>query len=88
MIGGRTARWKFVAAPLVPDVLAALYNLQNDPQEQRNVVADYPEIAEEIKRRIETTLDSSIEELEWPEPTLETADIVIFEDRLYELGCT
>jgi arylsulfatase A-like enzyme/Tfp pilus assembly protein PilF len=41
----RTAKWKFIAAPR-PE----LYNLENDPSEERNLISMFPSDAEQLRK--------------------------------------
>ncbi|MAE71441.1 MAG: hypothetical protein CME06_13360 [Gemmatimonadetes bacterium] len=51
-----------------------LYDLANDPREQRNVIADHPHVSEELRRRLtawEESLDSG--HYDQPRPSVEEA---------------
>jgi len=75
----RTDQWKLICN-LQDDRYSEdryeLYNLHQDPDEQRNVVADNPEVFEELKTRIEEVRADSAG----------TADEDVVRSRLEELG--
>jgi predicted dehydrogenase/arylsulfatase A-like enzyme len=61
----RTGRWKLIQA-LAPDPhggpMRELYDLESDPQEQRNVVEEHPEVAEELGEKLRLWVERRLKE--------------------------
>jgi len=51
--GVRVPPWKYVFAPQNPRIRPELYHLSEDPGEKRNLVDQYPTIADSLRRTIE-----------------------------------
>ena len=51
--GVRVPPWKYVFAPQNPRIRPELYHLGEDPSEKRNLVDQYPTIADSLRRTIE-----------------------------------
>jgi len=57
-IAVRTKRWKFIRGQNEVD---ELYDLKEDPYEQENVVTNYPDLAKEMKKIVESHVKQEIE---------------------------
>lgn len=49
----RTNHWKFISKSLLTEKKFELYNLQDDPQEMRNVIDQQPDIAGKLQQELE-----------------------------------
>ena len=62
----RAGRWKLIHA-LAPDPhggpMRELYDLESDPQEQRNVVEEHPEVAEELGEKLRIWVEKRLREV-------------------------
>jgi N-acetylglucosamine-6-sulfatase len=58
ILGVRTARWKYVHYPELPDDIDELYDLENDPHELRNLIAepDYAATLGELQSALQQQL--------------------------------
>ncbi len=63
--GVRTGRWKYIRA-LEPDPhggpMKELYDLDADPQEQRNVVEQFPDVAHELDGKLRSWVETRLRE--------------------------
>jgi arylsulfatase A-like enzyme len=57
LVGLRTGRFKYIAAPDNPAVLPELYDLEVDPREQHNLLREQPGLAEELRIQLERLLN-------------------------------
>jgi hypothetical protein len=78
-IGLRTPRWKYME--LAEGGAGALFDLQLDPAERRNVIGEHPEVAEEFRRELQAALAGEVLGERMSE---ETTGVV--EQRLRDLG--
>lgn len=83
-VGWRTAEWKYVYAPQNPRLSQELYHLSEDPWERRNLASRRPEIAADLRTRIESLQHGPLA----PNPGLAMSDAekTSLEKRLTELG--
>ncbi|MGD2249936.1 MAG: sulfatase-like hydrolase/transferase [Candidatus Methanofastidiosia archaeon] len=52
LAGLRTPQYKYIYGPYSDSIPEELYNLENDPHEQRNIVKEKPEIAKKLRNEI------------------------------------
>ena len=74
--GLRTSSWKFIRCyhpGVFPRAEDELYNLHEDPDEQNNVAAEYPEVARTLSTRLDEWLADQLRAR--PDPMLEVIDV-------------
>jgi arylsulfatase A-like enzyme len=83
-VGWRTEEWKYIYAPQNPRLPEELYHLPNDPRERRNVTARRPEVAAELRERIEALQHGAVA----PNPgvVMNDEEKAAIEKRLTDLG--
>jgi arylsulfatase A-like enzyme len=83
-VGWRTAEWKYSYAPQNPRLPQELYYLSEDPRERHNLAFRRPEIAADLRARIEALQHGPLA----PSPGLAMSDVekASLEKRLTELG--
>jgi arylsulfatase A-like enzyme len=57
LLGLRTGKYKYIAAPDDPSVSQEVYDLEADPREQQNLAASRPELLTELREQL-TTIQS------------------------------
>lgn len=53
LAGIRTPKFKYVIAPYTNNIHDLLYDLENDPNEKKNIVAKRPEIVREMRQKLQ-----------------------------------
>lgn len=86
LIGSRTPKWKYITAPLNPDQLTLLFDLEKDPDEQHTIAHLQPDIVNTMRYQMESVLGKPIKGLEWPESDMNETETAKLNDRLHELG--
>ena len=51
--GIRTVKYKYIFAPYASDIPDELYNLEKDPKENNNIVAQRPEMVRELRQKLQ-----------------------------------
>ena len=57
MMGIRTEKWKYIKYDIVNSDNVELYDLQNDPQENYNVIKKYPDIGKRLMNKLNVILE-------------------------------
>jgi arylsulfatase A-like enzyme len=78
-IGLRTPRWKYMS--LADGGAPALFDLEHDPSERRNVVDDFPDLAREFREELELAFSTETVGAE-----MSDAEQEVVERRLKDLG--
>lgn len=53
LAGIRTSKYKYIFAPYASNIPDELYDLEKDPDEQKNIATDQPEIAQQLRQELE-----------------------------------
>ena len=77
----RDGRWKLITSLEDARVVDALYDLEADPGERRNVAAANPDVVARLRQRLEALATESVEAA-----PISVEDEAILEARLEELG--
>ena len=83
-VGWRTQDWKYMYAPQNPDLSEELYDLQNDPREQHNLVSTQSEIKTTLRGRIEALQNGPLAAN--PGQQMSAAEQQALEKRMADLG--
>jgi arylsulfatase A-like enzyme len=83
-VGWRTEEWKYIYAPQNLRLPDELYHLPKDQRERRNVVARRPEVAADLRGRIEALQHGAVASS--PGVVMNDAEKAAIEKRLTELG--
>jgi arylsulfatase A-like enzyme len=83
-VGWRTEEWKYIYAPQNSGLPEELYHLRDDPRERRNVATQRPDVAAELRNRIETLQRGAVA----PDPgvVMSEEEKAAIEKRLTDLG--
>ena len=52
LIGLRTGKYKYIAAPDDPAIAQEVYDLETDPRERHNLASSRPELAAQLKEQL------------------------------------
>jgi len=83
-VGWRTAEWKYIYAPQNPHLPEELYHLSEDSREQHNLASRRPEVAADLRKRIESLQQGPLAAS--PGLSMSDAEKAAIEKRLTDLG--
>ncbi len=84
LVGWRTDEWKYTYAPQNPRIPETLYALRDDPSEAHNLRQQRPDVALELRRRVESIQQGPIAAN--PGHAMSEAERARLEKRLADLG--
>ena len=86
LVGLRTGRYKYIAAPDDPSVPRELYDLEADPLEQRNLAREQPGLLEELRHQLERLQDGRDGQAGADNPRMSAEEEAMVRGRLEALG--
>ncbi len=86
LVGLRTGRFKYIAAPENPDVPQELYDLEADPLERRNLAQERPGLLEELRLQLEQLQDGRAGQAGLAEQRMSPEEEAMVRARLESLG--
>jgi arylsulfatase A-like enzyme len=84
LVAIRTSEWKCIWVPKDARIPTELYHLKTDPFETKNLIADHPEVAADLKAYLPRLESDSVSE--GPIAEMSTEEQSLLEQRLRELG--